>query len=97
MRRKIEIEPVKMTAIEKAQAARRANIEAGGSIVRLSPIERAKQKPKSRTLAIKAKCWDCCGAGHDPGIKEAIRGCTSKETCPLWPFRPYQRKLAKEE
>jgi hypothetical protein len=55
----------------------------------LNPIERARTKPRSRALAIRAKCWDCCGGGQDPGTRRTIAECTVYH-CPLHALRPYQ-------
>lgn len=52
----------------------------------LDPIEKAKQNPKSKVLAIRAYCWDCCG-----GVKAEVTLCPSN-TCPLWLHRPWQSK-----
>jgi hypothetical protein len=52
----------------------------------LNPIERAKLNPNSRTWAIKAKCYECCC-----GEKKAVRDC-GITTCPLFNFRPYQKR-----
>ncbi len=49
---------------------------------------------KSRSLAIKAKCADCCGCGVDyieVGFRDIIRECNIT-SCPLHDFRPYQSK-----
>jgi len=53
------------------------------------PIERYAKNPKSRKLAIYAKCWDCCGAGTDSGTKATIGDCPVVR-CALHPFRPFQ-------
>lgn len=78
------------TALEKAHEARRLAKEAGQTIVRLDPIEKAKKKPKSLRLAVNAKCWDCVGGTSDPGPRGRIRDCTVTR-CPLHPVRPYQK------
>lgn len=52
-------------------------------------IEKVKNG-KSRTLAIKAKCLDCCNWS----ISEVKR--CSIEDCPLWPYRPKKKKKAQE-
>jgi hypothetical protein len=41
---------------------------------------------ESRSNALKAKCLDCCCF-----MIPEITNCTV-ETCPLWSYRPYQRK-----
>lgn len=45
---------------------------------------------KSRTAAVKAFCQEC--AGYD---RKVIRYCTDKG-CPLWTWRPYQKKKKDE-
>ena len=39
----------------------------------LNPYERALQQPRSLALAIRAKCWDCEGAGADRGWQNLSR------------------------
>lgn len=78
-----------MTPLEKARAAMAAKREAGEKLVYRDPIEKAIADPTSKTKALKAKCWECVGAGDDPGAKQTIGECTSFD-CPLWPHRPYQ-------
>jgi len=56
---------------------------------KLNPLEQSRRNPKSRVLAIRAKCWDCEGRDADPGWKERVRECVVHD-CPLRPFRPYQ-------
>ena len=55
-------------------------------VVRLNPIEKAKNNPKSLRLAIDAQCFDCMGR---TGSTNDIRECTAKD-CPLYPVRPYR-------
>lgn len=58
-----------------------------------NPVAKFMTKP-TRSQAIKAKCAECVGCTVDntePGFRNTIRDCTSK-TCPLWSFRPYQKK-----
>jgi len=76
----------KQDALAKARAARDAK-RAAGELVRLDPVERAKLKPKSLALAIRAKCWECAGGGQDPGTRRAIAECEVR-SCPLHPVRP---------
>ena len=40
---------------------------------------------RSRRMAIKAFCQECCG--YD---RRAVAEC-STVVCPLWPYRPYQK------
>ena len=78
-------------ALDKARSAMKAMRDSGIKIERLDPIERAKRNPTSLKAAIKAKCWDCCGAGSD-GVgetKESIRTCRCL-SCPLHSHRPYK-------
>lgn len=56
---------------------------------RLDPVAKAKANPKSRRLAIAAKCWDCQGGDADPGVIRRIREC-GVTRCPLHHVRPYQ-------
>lgn len=79
------------TAIERAQEALRAKREAGESVERLDPIQKAAKKPTSLRLAITGKCWSCVGGDADPKPRDRIRNCTCY-TCPLYPVRPYQKK-----
>lgn len=79
-----------MNALERArqkQAQLRAN---GIPVERVDPIERAQRHPRSLRAAVTAKCWECCGGGHDPGTRRTIAECTVR-SCPLHPHRPYQR------
>lgn len=79
---------------EKAQAARKARFESGESVqaVRLNPIERARLKPNSKSLAIRAMCYHCVGGEQ---AVQTIRHCTST-SCPLYTVRPYQVGEAEE-
>lgn len=56
-------------------------------VVRLNPIQKAKENPTSLRLAINANCFQCLGSG----TPQEIRDCSSK-LCPLHPVRPYQDK-----
>ncbi len=59
---------------------------------KLNPIQRAKTKPKSKSLAIKAKCYECMGGPTpDRGWRDLITNCTACE-CPLYDHRPYQKR-----
>jgi hypothetical protein len=59
----------------------------------LDPIAKAKANPHSRTLAIRAKCWSCAGAGADGQKVTRVSIATCPVTvCPLHPVRPYQSK-----
>lgn len=82
-------------ALDKAREAVQAMKERGEKPVRLDPLEKARKNPKSLRAAVNAKCWECVGAGWDPGPRRAIRECTITK-CPLWPVRPYQ-KASKED
>jgi hypothetical protein len=55
---------------------------------RKTPLEQFQANPRSRKLAIKAKCWDCMGGASEPGVYRRIRECPQERTCPLWKFRP---------
>jgi len=69
-----------------ALAAWRAGGGESGPV--LDPIARSAANPTSRTLAIRAKCYDCVGRGADPGWRWQIGNCDA--ACPLVPFRPYR-------
>jgi len=43
--------------------------------------------------AIKAHCQNCCA--YESPLTEGIGDCTAK-TCPLWAYRPYQKKETRE-
>lgn len=85
-----------LTPLQRAHATMRARREAGETIVRLSPIEKARAKPTSLRFAVNAKCWDCQCGDADPNPRERIRSCPVTR-CPLHPVRPYQRGDAEEE
>ena len=77
-------------ALAKAHA-RLAEMEANGEKrAVLDPITKAKANPKSYTLAIAAKCYDCVGGPvADGGYRACIRDCPSTR-CPLYNLRPYR-------
>lgn len=89
-------EAPQQTPLERAHAAMRARREAGETITRRNPLEKAAGKPTSLRLAVSAKCFDCVGRECDPGWRDRIRTCTVAR-CPLHPVRPYQRDDADEE
>jgi hypothetical protein len=59
---------------------------------KLTPVERALAKPKSKTLAIKATCWQCQGGDADPCWQWRVGNCEIP-SCPLYAHRPHQRHL----
>jgi len=71
-------------SLKKAQEVMRQRREDGIVTVRLDPIQKAKENPKSLRLAINAKCYECCD-----GSRAEIRNC-SAHGCPLRNLRPYQ-------
>lgn len=79
---------------EKAAEARQKRVDLGLPAYQ-NPIEKAKNNPKSRSLAIKAMCYSCQGGtiSHPPdaGWKWAIGNCTVLD-CPLHPWRPHLDK-----
>jgi hypothetical protein len=79
-------------ALQAAHEARARLIEEGGKMERKDPIQKAKENPKSRTLAINAKCWDCQGAGENPGTRWLIGNCPCSD-CPLFSVRPFKNLL----
>ena len=73
--------------LQELAARGRAARQAKGSYSKQNPLEKWNASDKSsRTLAIKAKCWEC---SH--GQKEEIADCRVV-TCPLHCIRPYQPK-----
>lgn len=60
-----------------------------GQARRMNPIQKARENQKSLRLAVNAKCFDCQGLDHDPGVHWRIGNCECPD-CPLWPVRPYQ-------
>lgn len=54
-----------------------------------SPLELAQESPKSRLLAVKAKCWDCMGGDSDPNWQWRVGNCDARD-CGLHGCRPYQ-------
>lgn len=51
-----------------------------------SGVFKKAKSGKSRLAAIKAKCLECCGFQ-----RSEVQRCTV-ETCPLHPYRPYQKE-----
>ena len=56
---------------------------------RLDPLQRARQNPTSKTLAIRAHCWQCVGADGTPNWTDEVRQCPVLK-CALHHVRPYQ-------
>jgi len=63
----------------------------GIKTIQLDPIEKARQNPKSKVLAIRAFCWDCVG-----GVKAEVTNCPSNN-CPLWLHRPWSKNSKGED
>lgn len=55
----------------------------------IDPILKAKLNPKSKVMAIAAKCCDCVGTSENPGWMSEIRKCPITD-CSLYQFRPYK-------
>ena len=53
----------------------------------MNPLEKALANPGSKTLAIRAKCWDC--EGQEAGWQRRVRACVVPG-CGLYHVRPYQ-------
>lgn len=67
---------------------RAAELRAQGQVPeRLDLLERARRSPKSLTLAVNARCWECIGCDADPDPRGNIRECKATD-CPLLPVRP---------
>ncbi len=79
----------KKKPLEIAQEKRAAMKAQGIAVERLSPAEKLARNPTSLRAAINAKCFDCMGAGCDPGWRKAIGECTVR-ACGLYAVRPYQ-------
>ncbi len=77
--------------LKLAREAAEKRKELGIKIVVMNPQERWETKKNSLRYSINAKCWDCQGAGYDPGTKERIRECED-DSCSLHEVRPYQKK-----
>lgn len=73
-----------MSAIEKMQTANLARRMAGDFQTK-SPVEKARENPRSMRLAINAKCWDCTCFQ-----KSEVTKCVMTD-CSLWNLRPWQR------
>ena len=52
----------------------------------LSPLEKAKQNPKSLRYAVNATCYEC--SGFD---RSEVKNCEMTD-CPLYRKRPWQKK-----
>jgi hypothetical protein len=76
-------------ALKALQEYREKKKELGIKVVVKDPITKSRENPTSLRLAINGKCFDCQGAGNDPGTKDAIRDCEAKD-CTLWAVRPYR-------
>lgn len=72
-----------MDKLQKARAILADNRKNG--IKPPDPIEKAKQNPNSKVLAITAFCYDCMG--REPGWRNMVKDCTSPD-CPLYTHRP---------
>ena len=83
-------------ALKRAHA-RNAEIRAsGGSVERLTPIQKSAADPKSRAKAIAAKCWECVCGDADPSPRSRVRDCHIT-TCPLHKLRPWQQDDTEDE
>lgn len=79
--------PAAYPALEKAREKKnllRIKNQSG-----INPILKSKLNPKSKVMAIAAKCCDCVGTSANPGWMTEIRQCPVTE-CPLYQFRPYK-------
>lgn len=75
-----------MNEIAKNALAKWREENKGVKALVLDPMEKARQNPKSKVLAIRAYCWDCVG-----GSRTEVTLCPSTN-CPLWLHRPWQKK-----
>lgn len=84
-----------LTPLQKAHLALKQKRESGDfAVERLNPVERAKRNPNSLRAAITAHCYQCCGAGADPNVRQTIRDCGILD-CSLHHLRPYQKSKGK--
>ena len=86
-------------SLEKANRINKAKRDAGVTISKeYNLMKKAKDKPKSRKMAMAAFCFHCFGGTidemPDPGWQQSIRECTAL-SCPLYRQRPYIKKLTK--
>ncbi len=89
-------ETKKKSPLEIAREKREEMKAQGISVERLNPAEKLAKNPTSFRAAINAKCFDCMGAGCDPGWKRAIGECTVVK-CGLYALRPYQSLAERDE
>ena len=87
---------IKHAALEAARRKREENAANGiEHTVEHNWIKKAKLNPQSKSIAIKAMCFQCMGGTEnelpDPGWKGAIKNC-SAINCPLHGHRPYRGK-----
>lgn len=90
------MKPGDQSALDKAREAMAAKRAAGEEIERVGPLEKHRRNPTSRKLAIVAMCVRCMGGDDTSPQRAAIRDCTAP-SCPLYPVRPYQRRVANKE
>ena len=83
-----------MNGLEAANAARERMKAEGRKPERLNPAERAKANPRSRSLAIRAYCWQCSGEDADPNVRWRVGNCEIPD-CALWPHRPWQTQVGR--
>ena len=76
-------------ALEAARKARQNILDAGGTVERKTPLEKARANPTSLRFAVNAMCVNCMGGDDAPNYARGIRDCTAP-ACPLYNLRPYQ-------
>ena len=76
-------------SLRKATEARKAKVDAG-TLIRLTPLEKAKANPTSLRAAINGKCWQCVHADTETRPRHKIRDCIHSD-CTLHAVRPYQQ------
>jgi hypothetical protein len=80
-----------LTPIELGRLAYQLKVK-NGEIKRLTPIEKAKENPKSMRLAINANCYDCMG--RENWIVRT-KFCILFH-CPFWTMRKGNKGITKE-
>lgn len=74
---------------ENAKAALQRYHESGQKAERKNPLEKLDLNRTSLRLAVNARCYQCMGENHDPGVNKRIADCNS-EHCALYHVRPYK-------
>ena len=85
-----EPETASLEEIKQVKRAKRLKVIAEDAPSKVKLFEKAYSGEASPRSAIKAHCCECLGFDT-----EAIRTCTAPD-CPLFEYRPFQKKGGKE-